>query len=237
MSWRAVDRARTACGGADRTDRPQRDGRFDDVAAVRRGRATRGTPIAGRRKLSRSDDGRLATARRATATPPLSTMTSGSHVRASISTALRQPADHPTPQRSAAASPADDGTMQARSPTCRSPDGHIRSIAEPDAIASMHPVWPHAHSGPAGSMGMCPISPATKWAAASQATTFDVARGDARADAEIGEVRDSATGRGRRTSRRPAPPRARRSRRARRHRARSASRAPSSTPARRRCRR
>ena len=59
----------------------------------------------------------------------------------------------------------------------------------------MHPIWPHAHSGPCGSIGMWPISPATRRAAAPQLTAFDVAGGDAGADAEVGEVVDGARGR------------------------------------------
>ena len=34
-------------------------------------------------------------------------------------------------------------------------------MAEPDEMASMQPICPQAHSGPFGSIGMWPISPAT----------------------------------------------------------------------------
>jgi hypothetical protein len=40
--------------------------------------------------------------------------------------------------------------------------GHNRSIADPDAIASMHPICPQTQRGPRESIGDVPISPATK---------------------------------------------------------------------------
>ena len=100
--------------------------------------------------------------------------------------------DHSGPQIGGRpASPLRRGAMQS---TAAAPFsvGHIRSMAEPDEMASMQPTCPHAHSGPLGSIGMWPISPATKRVAAPQSTALDIAGGDAGADAEVGKVVDRA---------------------------------------------
>src|ERR687897_1144275 len=97
----------------------------------------------------------------ASATPPPSTMTSGSTVWAIRATApARCPATSsrisaaiPSPA-AAAASSADAADASP------SPADHRRPLAVPQATASRHPRWPHSHSGPPGATGRCPISPA-----------------------------------------------------------------------------
>ena len=144
---------------------------------------------------------------------------SGSNVSVSSSTARLRPPITASHSRRAPASPADGGASRRGSGRAGLGRPHpLDRRARGDRLDAAD-LAAGAAADRAGSIGMWPISPATSELPRAQLTAFDVAGGDARADAEVGEVGDG-TDCVVRTSRRRAPRRARRSRRARRRRAR-----------------